>query len=409
QLPVAELLLGRFSKPRTSPNIRHLTSHFNLVTQVITSSILNRTTLHSRINLVERWISVAESAFKINNYSLLLQVVSSLGSTSISRLKSTWNAIQPKQFKVFTELSGFINPIENYAAYRKAVMVAPLPVMPIIPVFQKDLTFLEDTIRSQFATAVPSVLDSSLPIPWVQISNVGQIAALVARLQKVPFPPHKSVPDFCRLLRSYPILSETEAYEVSTRYDHLRGNLLLEAGVDDPKPYQMTFMTVSVRILFSKDARALIKKQLIRTNPSSVKTINFPIGNPFRDLRAVLLDKIFAFAPKSEEIDTARNEMNAWVFATAQVQLLDDDIIGPAHGELIFKPPSGKLRADPAAALSSLKHQVSILSTQLDDTKITLGREIEQIHSEIAQLKSSFDHLASLLRNTGIVDSSVRI
>ena len=168
QLPVAELLLGRFSKPRTSPNIRHLTSHFNLVTQVITSSILNRTTLHSRINLVERWISVAESAFKINNYSLLLQVVSSLGSTSISRLKSTWNAIQPKQFKVYTELSGFINPIENYAAYRKAVVVAyqerkqeelthplletktPLGLLPLL-----QARFMARTIRRAMESYVP--------------------------------------------------------------------------------------------------------------------------------------------------------------------------------------------------------------------------------------------------------------
>ena len=72
--------------------------------------------------------------------------MSGLSLSSVSRLKATWERVEPKYRKRLAEIEGSISPLNNFKGYRQLLDSPSLepPFLPIVSLFLKDLLFLND-------------------------------------------------------------------------------------------------------------------------------------------------------------------------------------------------------------------------------------------------------------------------
>lgn len=64
------------------------------------SEILSRSTAASRAAAVEKWVVVADVCRHLCNFNAVLEIVSALMSSSVFRLKKTWEKLS-KQVEIF--------------------------------------------------------------------------------------------------------------------------------------------------------------------------------------------------------------------------------------------------------------------------------------------------------------------
>ena len=91
-------------------------------------------------------IKTANECKKLRDYNAVFAIVSGLNLVSVSRLKVTWEAVDPRRVKHLRDLEAFVSPTGNYKVYRQAVeALDPREYrIPIISLFLKDLFFMNE-------------------------------------------------------------------------------------------------------------------------------------------------------------------------------------------------------------------------------------------------------------------------
>ena len=92
-----------------------------------------------RRTYIEYYLKVSKELLKYQNFNAMMEIVSALGSSSIGRLKKSWNDKLNQQFAVFTS---FLE--KNFAKLRAATDHAQLPFLPYIGVYMKDLMMIDE-------------------------------------------------------------------------------------------------------------------------------------------------------------------------------------------------------------------------------------------------------------------------
>jgi RasGEF domain len=102
--------------------------------------------LEERTKTLRRFIRIANQLYELSNFHSLMMIVTGLGSSSVSRLKATWKALDKKSHEIFTRLQNLMSIVSNFKQYRAALTkIAPTtPCIPLIALFLSDLTFLDD-------------------------------------------------------------------------------------------------------------------------------------------------------------------------------------------------------------------------------------------------------------------------
>jgi son of sevenless-like protein len=73
-----------------------------------------------------------------------MSLVSALNSSTIDRLKKTWELLNTKSKNAFDLLRKATDLSRNYANYRLALKQCPLPCLPFLGLYLTDLTFTQD-------------------------------------------------------------------------------------------------------------------------------------------------------------------------------------------------------------------------------------------------------------------------
>jgi hypothetical protein len=116
----------------------------------VATEVCTQPELKKRVCVVEMWIKIAKICFKLKNFNSCMAIISGLNLVAVSRLKNTWEDIDPKKLNYLTEIEAYFSPVSNHRAYRTALskfMEAEIPTEPIIPIisiFLKDLMFIND-------------------------------------------------------------------------------------------------------------------------------------------------------------------------------------------------------------------------------------------------------------------------
>ncbi|XP_048203496.1 LOW QUALITY PROTEIN: ral guanine nucleotide dissociation stimulator-like [Perognathus longimembris pacificus] len=109
------------AKEHVAPSIWASITHFNNVSSCVITSCLgdDSTKASERALLVQHWIGVAWDCRVLRNFSSLFAIISALQSSSIHRLKKTWEKVSRDSIRRFQKLSEIVSPENNHCRCRE--------------------------------------------------------------------------------------------------------------------------------------------------------------------------------------------------------------------------------------------------------------------------------------------------
>lgn len=132
-----------------SPCLNFFISRFNLESFWAATEILSVKDLKKRTETLKKMIQVTKSCLDNNNFFSTFALLSGLSTNSIQRLKKTWEGLSTKVKNTFTEIEKLMDPSRNMRNYRMALESKEPPIIPFLPIYLKDLTFINDGNQSK--------------------------------------------------------------------------------------------------------------------------------------------------------------------------------------------------------------------------------------------------------------------
>uniref|UniRef100_A0A6B2KX66 Cyclic nucleotide-binding domain-containing protein n=1 Tax=Arcella intermedia TaxID=1963864 RepID=A0A6B2KX66_9EUKA len=122
--------------------------HSNEVTCWVTTEILKFCSAESRAEMISFWIQTLSHLLQLNNYNTMIQILSSLHSSVISKLKHSWKLISKKDKDLLDTITQLMSTQSHYKAYREAItnLNENTPCIPLIHVICSDLFTIHDTL-----------------------------------------------------------------------------------------------------------------------------------------------------------------------------------------------------------------------------------------------------------------------
>eukprot|EP01080_Neovahlkampfia_damariscottae_P003929 gene3929-7139_t len=137
-----ECLNQNWNNPET--NINSMIQHFNQLSSWISNQIVDTDNLKQRILIVEKFIDISDKLWNLNNFNGLFSVFSALNSSSIFRLKKTFEGISEESKKKFQYLHQQTSPSGAFSNMRSRLISVKPPCIPYVGVYLTDLTFIQD-------------------------------------------------------------------------------------------------------------------------------------------------------------------------------------------------------------------------------------------------------------------------
>lgn len=147
QIRPNELIGQEFKKKIGVSAAIHVKSMIQRSTQItswISDSILKETDPKRRAQVLKYWIKVGDACLQLNNYNTLMAIRSALDSTSIIRLKKTWEHLSSKYKMMWEPIHRATDSQRNFAEYRQRLKKTVAPCLPFLGVYLTDMTFIDD-------------------------------------------------------------------------------------------------------------------------------------------------------------------------------------------------------------------------------------------------------------------------
>jgi len=180
KIPHTEFITQAFKDPLRSPKLRVCIDRFNLVTRWIVSTVLSCELPIERAEQISKFIDIAVQLRKISNYSGMMQVLSSLNNSCVSRLHQSWKLVDVDRLEHFNEMNSLMDSKGNHHLYREALAVSRYPILPFHAICIKDLTFIEE--------ANEDFLDEQRKIVnFEKMRLLGKVLLSIRRAQSMPY------------------------------------------------------------------------------------------------------------------------------------------------------------------------------------------------------------------------------
>ena len=157
RIPSREFLFQRWTlskKMQEAPNIVFALQELNTIAHWFSLQIVNRTKANEQCSVIMRIIDVATTSALLRDYHSLMNIVSTLNTAAISKLKNAW-ALVPESYKTkWEEISVLLNPLSNWKSYRKLISETTECYIPFLGIILSDMlmidqgneTFTEDNL-----------------------------------------------------------------------------------------------------------------------------------------------------------------------------------------------------------------------------------------------------------------------
>ena len=168
-----ELLRQDFGKKQhaATSNVKAMSALSTRITGWIAETILDESDARKRTALLKYFIKLADvrstdrrlgltaqRLASLHNFNTLFAVLAALGSSTIARLRKTWDGLSNKHKLTIESLRRLTDHARNYSEYRATLRAAQPPCLPFLGIFLTDLTFCLEGNPSHRA----SPLDPSL-------------------------------------------------------------------------------------------------------------------------------------------------------------------------------------------------------------------------------------------------------
>ncbi len=144
------------TKQLKSPNVCLLIDTFNVLSGIVSTSVVRIEEPRERAGAIAFWIRVANAAYQHNDFSCTMAVVSGLLNSSVHRLARTWAVVKKRweaENATFDKLVTALSSDRNYSSLRAALRAANPPTMPYLGVFLQDMTFADEGNKDTVAGA----------------------------------------------------------------------------------------------------------------------------------------------------------------------------------------------------------------------------------------------------------------
>lgn len=157
----------------TSVNL--VIARFNLMVNWIISEVVLTVNQQERINIISRFIHIAQNCYSMQNYSTLMQIILALTGEKVQKLRGTWRNLPPGDILMLKNLEKISLPIKNFLNLRLSInqMSPSKGCIPFVGLYLSDLTFnaerpsvIKKESNSIIGTTLPSddyiVMDEDL-------------------------------------------------------------------------------------------------------------------------------------------------------------------------------------------------------------------------------------------------------
>lgn len=140
-----ELLATEWMKKSGSMavNVRAMSTLSTDLANLVADCILQLEDPKQRAKLIKQWVKIANKCLELNNYDSLMAIICSLNSSTITRLKRTWDIVSAKTKTTLENLRSIVEVSRNYAVLRQRLQHHVPPCLPFVGTYLTDLTFVD--------------------------------------------------------------------------------------------------------------------------------------------------------------------------------------------------------------------------------------------------------------------------
>ena len=108
----------------------------------VIQTICSEKSLSKRAKTIKQFIKIAKFCRELRNFNSMFAILSGLGHNCVTRLDFTFEKVPSRETKLKSVLDEVLDPSRNMAKYRNLLSAykGSTPVIPIYPIFIKDLT-----------------------------------------------------------------------------------------------------------------------------------------------------------------------------------------------------------------------------------------------------------------------------
>ncbi|GAA5872340.1 hypothetical protein JCM1840_004132 [Sporobolomyces johnsonii] len=163
-------------------SVRKMSALSTRLTGWIAETILGESDQKKRTYLVKYFVKLGDRLLALSNYNALFAVFTALNSSTIIRLRKTWDGLAPKYKAILEVLRRATDHSRNYAEYRGKIRQTVPPCLPFVGLFLTDLIFIFEGNRAER----PSPVDPSLRL--INFDRYQKMARIVSDLQRFQVP-----------------------------------------------------------------------------------------------------------------------------------------------------------------------------------------------------------------------------
>ena len=222
-----ELLGSEWTKRSGSNavNVRAMSTLSTDLSNLVADTILQYDDAKKRAVIIKHWIKIAHKCLELNNYDSLMAIICSLNSSTIVRLKRTWDIVSQKRKDMLKGLQAIVEPDKNYAVLRRRLHDHVPPCLPFVGTYLTDLTFVD--AGNPATKQLPGVGEHD-GMPVINFDKHTRTAKIIGELQRFQVPYRLAeVPELQEWIQAQ-IVRVKSSSEHENVQQYYRKSLLLE-------------------------------------------------------------------------------------------------------------------------------------------------------------------------------------
>lgn len=183
-----ELLATEWMKKSGSMafNVRAMSTLSTDLANLVADCILQPEDPKKRATIIKQWVKIANKCLELANYDSLMAIICSLNSSTIIRLKRTWDLVSSKTKALLEQLKGVVDVSRNYAVLRQRLQNHVPPCLPFVGTYLTDLTFVDVGNQTTRQLTCEGVEESKSVINFDKHMKTAKIISDLQRFQ-IPY------------------------------------------------------------------------------------------------------------------------------------------------------------------------------------------------------------------------------
>eukprot|EP00842_Homolaphlyctis_polyrhiza_P004890 jgi/Hompol1/5401/HPOL_004387-RA len=128
----------------SSPSFKFFVERFDKESYWAVTELVRVKDIKKRIIVLKKFIQLVKESLDLNNFFTTFALIAGLNLTPVQRLKKTWEGLPEKSKKIWSDVEKIADPSRNMKNYRDRLAASATPMVPFLPIYLKDLTFIND-------------------------------------------------------------------------------------------------------------------------------------------------------------------------------------------------------------------------------------------------------------------------